>query len=253
MRAALRVLANVASRRTREGDMAMSSRAVRDRDHRRRPGRAGDGLPAAPARHARSSSSTPHERVGDAWRTPLGLAAAVHARPAYDGLPGHAVPRRRPGRSRPRTRWPTTSRRYAGTGSSCRCAPASRCGGSRTTASGYRASTRGDQRYRGATTSSSRPATTGTPTVPGFAAELDPQSCSCTPSDYRNPAQLRRRRRAARRRRQLRRRHRARAGAGTHRRAAVRPAPRPDPVATSTAGRTARLFLAGDVRFLHAC
>ena len=46
----------------------------------------------------RSWCWTRTERVGDAWRQAVRLAAAVHAR-RYDGLPGLALPRRRVGRA----------------------------------------------------------------------------------------------------------------------------------------------------------
>ena len=53
------------------------------------------------------------DRIGDAWRTRWeSLRLFTPAR--FDSLPGFPVPRGRTGRSRPRTRWPNTSRPMSG-------------------------------------------------------------------------------------------------------------------------------------------
>ena len=163
----------------------MRDGAVRDRDHRRRPGRPrgrvlpGEARPAVRDPRRRTSASA---TVAQA----LGLAAPVHARPLRRPA-RHGASRRRAGRSRPRTRWPTTSRPTP-RASSCRSAPASR-----STALG-----------RTATASSSRPASAASrPTtswsrrartecrVPAFAGELDPGSVQLHSSDIGIPRSCR--------------------------------------------------------------
>ena len=157
--------------------MSKDDRGVlRDRDHRRRPGRP-DGrlLPVeaeSPVRDPR------RERAGRrCLAQALGFASSLH--PArFSTAARHATPRDRPGRTRRRTSWPTTSRTTP-SGSSFPCARASASTGSpRSTAgsSSRRAtSLRGGQRRRrnrGASDSEGS----------GLRARArSAGSCSCTP------------------------------------------------------------------------
>ena len=186
--AAAVVLASSADQ-TRGGDRRWTAAANgrRDRGHRRRPGRAGRRLPPGrrgpPVRDPRR-----HERVGDTWRNRWDSLRLFTPGP-YDGLPAWRFPASA-GSARPRTRWPTTSRRTR-RGSSCRSAPACAVDAARpATATGSwstpaTARFDGRQRRRGL---GALPAAAG---CPPFADELDPGIVQLHSSDYRNPRQLR--------------------------------------------------------------
>ena len=64
-----------------------------------------------------------NDRIGDNWRKRFD-SLRLFSPARYDGLPGLAVSRWTAGRSRRRTRWPTTSRRTR-SASSCPSSPAS--------------------------------------------------------------------------------------------------------------------------------
>ena len=139
----------------------------------------------------------------------LGLAAPVHARPATTACRACAFPAPRlvvPDEGRD-GRLPRGVRARA---SSCRSRTGVRVDGLRRGRRALRRRAPASTASR-PTTSSSRSGAFQEPTVPDFAAELDPAIVQLHSSEYRNPSQLQDGPASRRRRRQLRRRHRARA------------------------------------------
>ena len=184
----------------------------RDRHRRRRPGRPRHRVPpparGTPLRHPRRRG--PRRRR---LATAVGQPPALHPGPGRRAA-GHALPRRRGGRSRPRTSSPTTwSRMPPQLGLPVRLRDPRRrahgaCGAP--VAAPATSSPRTADRSAPTTSSSPRAPSAGRRTCPDFADQLDPSILQLHSSEYRRPAQLPRRPGPRRRRLPLRLRHRLR-------------------------------------------
>ena len=94
------------NRRTRN-DHHRSLTDLRRHRRRRRPGGTRCRLPPAPAGRGLPGPRRRRTRLGQSWRTRWD-SLRLFTPAQYDGLPGHAVPRRQTATTRPRTWWPTT-------------------------------------------------------------------------------------------------------------------------------------------------
>ena len=144
--------------------------------------------------------------------------------------------RRRARPTRPRTRWPTTSRPTA-SASTCRSAAGSGCAACRPVTAGYLVTCTDGTVW----TCDNVVVATGTfgrtPHVPAFAGDLDPAIRQLHSSDYKRPAQLQPGAGPRRRRLALGRRHRLRGRHGRSPGRAERPHPRRGAVPAGEAGR----------------
>ena len=146
-------------------------RALRDGHHRRRAGWSGHRVSPCAGGTASFVVLEAHERIGDDWRRPTTRCASTAPRASTRFRDGRARWSR--GRSRPRTRSPTTWRRTRASFE----LPVIDRGPRRTAGPGRRglASCGPAPIAFAATTSSSRSGTFQEPVVPDFAAELAPQ------------------------------------------------------------------------------
>ena len=171
-------------------------RARRHACHWRRPGGSITRLPPAQTR-PRCLIVDGNRRVGDNWRSHWDTAAAVHAG-AVRRAPGHALPGRPAGRTRARTRWPSTWR-HTRRSSTCRSGVSIRV--EQLDATPVRLHRRP---RRGTIEADNVVVATGTfgrtPMVPDFAPNSTRRICSCTRATYRRPGAAQRRPGAGRRR-----------------------------------------------------